>query len=151
MPEIVKYDHGGELHHLLPGETANPNGRPRKVLKQMCEELGLKIGAAIPVSDKLQFVNHMLEMTRAEILSIKGDKRSPVWLVTIACAIERDINKGETKVLSELMDRVIGRPQQAQPYQVPPTSPIPAEVARESTRELYIEPEWRDVTDEQKA
>ena len=83
------------------------------MLKQLCEDLGIEISKTVSVGEKLEMVNAILELPTDQLESLKKEKRSPAWLVMICGAILSDIKKGKMVVLSELMDRVIGRPLQA--------------------------------------
>ena len=100
----------GLMDPWQPGQSGNPKGRPRKLLRKVCEELQIDLGPAIPVSDKLEFVNRMLDMPIGELQDIATDPRAPSWMVMVASAIRADIRSGKITVLSELLDRVIGRP-----------------------------------------
>lgn len=96
-----------------PGESGNPNGRPRNILRGVCEQLGIDIKAAVPLPEKVAFINRMLEMTLDQLKNIAGDKRAPAWMVMVASAIRTDIAAGKMTTLDALLDRVHGRPTQA--------------------------------------
>jgi len=96
-----------------PGESGNPNGRPRNVLRNLCAEMNIDIREAVPLAEKVQFINRMLEMTLKQLKDIAGDVRAPAWMVMVASAIRSDISAGRMTTLEALLDRVHGRPTQA--------------------------------------
>lgn len=112
MPVRKKQKHGGTLQFWQKGESGNPNGRPRRVLHQLEEKVGVQFGVSLSKEDKFQILESMLEMNLTELAAIATDKDCPVFMVTIAKAIKKDIEQGKIYTISELFDRFFGKAKQ---------------------------------------
>lgn len=121
-----KQEHGGELQFWQRGESGNPNGRPRKVLRQLEEKIGVEFKVSLSKEDIFHILQSMCELSVDEIKGIAQDKSSPVFMVNIANAIKEDIDKGRTTTLDNLFDRFFGK---AKPIQDPSgETPLPTKV-----------------------
>lgn len=106
----------GNPQNLTPwkkGETGNPNGRPRKVLTKLENQIGIKFNVSLSKEDKYQIVESMLEMSLTELKQVAQDQDAPVFMVTIAKGIADDIKKGRINTVESMFDRFFGRAKQA--------------------------------------
>lgn len=99
-----------EPYFWKKGESGNPKGRPRKILRQIEEKIGVEFNVSLSMDDKFQILNSMIEMSIDELRDISQDKGCPVFMVNIARALKRDIEQGKINTLSELFDRFFGKP-----------------------------------------
>ena len=88
-----------------PGQSGNPNGRPKKYISTLKNE-GYKLSE---VNDTIQT---MMSMSYEEIREVYNDKGSTVLEKTIASAIKKCIEKGSMESIETLLNRVYGRPKE---------------------------------------
>jgi len=106
----VKGGKGGEIHLLEKGETANPNGRPRKTINSVNKELeeqGIKPATANEIKD---IYLRLINMEMAELKSLVEDLKQPALIRIVGKKILSD--KG-FDIIDKMLDRAIGRAQQA--------------------------------------
>ena len=105
----VKGGKGGEIHLLEKGETANPNGRPRKTINSVNKELeeqGIKPATANEIKD---IYLRLINMEMAELKSLVEDLKQPALIRIVGKKILSD--KG-FDIIDKMLDRAIGRAQQ---------------------------------------
>ena len=90
---------------MKPGETLNPNGRPKNTLTELK-------GQGLSRTDCYNAIGYMLKMDKPELTSISKSESEPVWKVCIARAILRDIARGFYSTVESLFDRLFGRSHQ---------------------------------------
>ena len=105
----VKGGKGGEIHLLEKGETANPNGRPRKTINSVNKELeeqGIKPTTANEIKD---IYLRLINMEMAELKKLVEDLKQPALIRIVSKKILSD--KG-FDIIDKMLDRAIGRAQQ---------------------------------------
>lgn len=112
MAKKVAQPHGGEVQIWERGESGNPNGRPRQVLRLLEEKAAVEFNVCLSKEDKFIILESLLEMPLADLKRIASDTKAPAFLVTAAKAIVSDASKGSINVLLQLFDRLFGKPQQ---------------------------------------
>ena len=102
----VKGGKGGEIHLLEKGETANPNGRPRKTINSVNKELeaqGIKPTTANEIKDiYLRLVN--MEMT--ELKKLVEDDKHPALIRIVGKKI---LSEKGFDIIEKVLDRAIGK------------------------------------------
>ncbi len=93
------------LKPFLPGNNANPNGRPRKYVSQL-RDSGYKLSE---VNDCIQV---MMAMTLDELKQVWDNPLATVLEKTIASAIKKSIEKGSLYSIETLLSRVYGSPKE---------------------------------------
>jgi hypothetical protein len=93
-------------HQMKPGETRNPNGRPRKYVSTLREQ-GYKLSE---INDCIQV---MMAMTIEELKDAFENPTATVLEKTIAAAIKRSIEKGSLYSIETLLSRVYGKPKES--------------------------------------
>ena len=96
-----------------PGESGNPNGRPKKITNIVKELLGDYLECELSPSQVKEFIMRCMEMNEPELQNIADSKTAPVFLVATAKALIKDMESGRTTTLENVFDRVMGRPKQA--------------------------------------
>lgn len=106
MAKQVKQAHGGSLNILQKGETANPNGRPRKFTTALREN-GYKLSE---INDTIQV---MLQMTVDELKEVWMNPNGTILEKTIANALQKSISRGSLYSIDTLLSRVYGKPKES--------------------------------------
>lgn len=57
-------------------------------------------------------VLHLMQLSKGEVVKLAKAEDTPIWVVTICEAFLADIEKGTFYILSDLTDRVYGKPKQ---------------------------------------
>jgi hypothetical protein len=107
MARKVKQAHGGELNILQKGETANPNGRPRKYVSQLREQ-GYKLAE---VNDTIQTI---MSMDLDELKQVWDNPKATILEKTVANALMTSLKKGSLYSIDTLLTRVYGKPKEQQ-------------------------------------
>lgn len=56
-----------------------------------------------------EVVVHLMQLTAEELKIVVADKETPVWVINIAHALQKDTGKGVINTMRELMDRTWGK------------------------------------------
>jgi hypothetical protein len=86
-----------------PGQSGNPNGRPRKVVSTLTH-LGYKKSE---VNDTIQ---NMMALTQGELRQIYEDPNATILERTIANALNKGLIKGSLFAIEGLLTRAFGMP-----------------------------------------
>jgi hypothetical protein len=105
MAKEVKQKHGGTLKVLQKGETANPNGRPRKYVS-LLKEQGYKLAE---INDSIQA---LMSMTPKELEAVTKNPDATVLELTVAKAMVKSMNNGSLYSMDTLLSRVYGKPKE---------------------------------------
>jgi hypothetical protein len=95
----------GNLKPYKPGESGNPNGRPRKYTS-LLKEQGYSLSE---VNDCIQV---LMSMTIEELKEVWDNPKATVLEKTIAAAIRKSIEKGSLYSIETLLTRVFGKPKE---------------------------------------
>ena len=88
-----------------PGESGNPNGRPRKYVT-LLKEQGYKLSE---INDTIQV---MMSMDMDELSDVYKNPKATVLEKTIANAMNKSLQKGSLYSLDTLLSRVYGKPKE---------------------------------------
>jgi poly-beta-hydroxyalkanoate depolymerase len=94
--------------HLIPykpGQSGNPNGRPRKYVS-LLKEQGYKLAE---INDTIQA---MMSMDLEELKSVWDNPKATILEKTIAAAMRKSLEKGSLYSLETLLTRVYGKPKE---------------------------------------
>ena len=80
MAKKVKQPHGGELHVLQKGETANPNGRPKKSFSLFNDTMKEKGYKSITKKELQEAYALIFNLDEDQLKEIAGDKSQPFVL-----------------------------------------------------------------------
>lgn len=110
MAKRVKQPHGGELNMLQPGETANPNGRPPKLVNKIIREYKERGFEEVSKTHVREAYQMLLGLTEKEIIKIQADKDAPMLLRIVAQHMTGDKN---FEIVEKLLDRSHGKATQS--------------------------------------
>jgi len=99
----MAFPHDGKK--FVPGETGNPDGRPRKYVSTL-QAQGYKLSE---VNDAIQA---LMSMDLEELKTVAGNPKATVLEVTIAMAIKKSIDRGSLYSIETLLTRVYGKPKE---------------------------------------
>lgn len=88
--------------------TNQPKNRGRKphiytIAKETCD---------ISLDEYRKVVQLLMNATKEEIKQLSDNPDTPIWVVNLCSALLTDTRKGITTLLSELTDRLYGKPKQ---------------------------------------
>jgi len=101
----IKGRNGGTLKVPEKGETANPNGRPKKFTTLMKEQ-GYKLSE---VNDSIQAI---MAMDEKQIRDVSKNEDATMLEKTVAKAIIKSYEKGSLYSMDTLLSRVYGKPKE---------------------------------------
>jgi hypothetical protein len=101
----IQGKNGGTLIVPDKGETANPNGRPRKYVSQLREQ-GYKLAE---VNDCIQAI---MSMSVDELKDVWDNPKATILEKTIANALMTSLKKGSLYSIDTLLTRVYGKPKE---------------------------------------
>lgn len=93
------------LKPFQPGQSGNPNGRPRKYVSTLTSQ-GYKQSE---ITDTLQA---LLSMSRTELDEVAGNKDATALEVAVAKAITIAMDAGELRNIELVLSRAFGSPKQ---------------------------------------
>ena len=113
MAKRVKQPHGGELSMLEKGETANPNGRPRRIVSQIIADL--KAGGAEVVSpaNVADAISVLIGLSKNELTELGQDTTAPVLIQRTAHRLASSSDKDWDFVIKDNLDRAHGKATQS--------------------------------------
>lgn len=92
-------------HQMKPGQTLNPNGRPKKYVT-LLKEQGYKLAE---INDTIQA---MLSMDLDELKEVWQNPKATILEKTIANAMRKSLEKGSLYSIETLLSRVFGKPKE---------------------------------------
>ena len=93
------------LKPCKPGETHNPNGRPKNTLTELK-------GLGLSKTDCYNAIKYMLTLSKPDLKKVSESDIEPSYKVCVARAILKDIAKGYYSTVDSLFNRLFGKPQQ---------------------------------------
>ena len=109
MAKKITPKHGrGKIAPWEKGESGNPNGRPRKLVIHVLEELKAKGITPVRPVDIVSIYEQLLNVTQDEIVEIVNDTELPYSIRLVAAAMT---TKGRGfEIIERMIDRAHGRP-----------------------------------------
>lgn len=105
--------HPNSLKNLTmwePGQSGNPNGRPKSRFNQIKEQLELDTGMRMTKHEVYELIKTMVSYSEVKLEEIHIDKELPVYMRTIAKAILNDLEHGRLSNIEVIFNRVYGTP-----------------------------------------
>jgi hypothetical protein len=98
-----------ESHQFKPGESGNPNGRPRKIVS-LLKDQGYKLSE---INDTLMA---LLSMDMNELKEAFENPKATVLEKAVAGAIRKSIEKGSLYNIETIITRAMGKPKETQSH-----------------------------------
>lgn len=93
-----------------PGESGNPNGRPRKMVSQVIKELGDNGIENVTNSQVIGAIETLLNCQKGYLLNLSQDESHSMLIRIVAKNIINAESDG--KLLDQILDRAFGKPNQ---------------------------------------
>jgi hypothetical protein len=97
------------INQFKPGESGNPNGRPRKYVS-LLKEQGYKLSE---INDSLMA---LLSMDLNELKEVFENPKATVLEKAVAGAIRKSIEKGSLYNIETIITRAMGKPKEQQDH-----------------------------------
>lgn len=94
------------------GNRFTSTNQPKVVGRKPKLYTQLKDVYTISLDEYRRVVQHLMNCTKEEIVVLAQDKDTPMWVVNLCSALINDTKKGTTYLLTELTDRLFGKPKQ---------------------------------------
>lgn len=97
------------INQFKPGESGNPNGRPRKIVS-LLKDQGYKLSE---INDTLMA---LLSMDMNELKEVFENPKATVLEKAVAGAIRKSIEKGSLYNIETIITRAMGKPKEQQDH-----------------------------------
>ena len=105
----VKQAHGGAIVHAAKGETANPNGRPPRLLSTIVSDLKAKGYERATAGTVVEAFEMLLNVPEKELAEMVNDKNQPMSLRIVGKSM---MTAKGWEVLQAMLDRAHGKAKQ---------------------------------------
>lgn len=96
----------GNKYRFTSTNQPKKNGRKPLIYTQ------IKDVYTISLEEYRRVIQHLMNCTKSEIEQLKNSPDTPMWILNLCAALENDTKKGTTYLLTELTDRLFGKPKQ---------------------------------------
>jgi len=94
-----------EIGQFKPGESGNPEGRPRKIYTILKK-------SGYSKDDAREAFHEMAWSSLEDLKKLFEDPNAPVIIKVIAAAYKEAIKKGDYRFVKEIIEQTIGKPKQ---------------------------------------
>jgi hypothetical protein len=91
------------LKHFSSTYQPRHNGRKPKLYTQIKKDYNMGL------EEYKNILMYIIQSTETELRQLEEDKTTPIWVVIICKAIEKDIEKGNIYSLQSIIDRLFGK------------------------------------------
>lgn len=95
-----------EPYKMKPGQTLNPNGRPKKIYTVLKE-------SGYSKDDMREAFHEIGWLTEDDAKAIIDDPTKPLLVKTLAQAFIKGAMKGDYRYIAEIIQQVIGKPKES--------------------------------------
>lgn len=96
----------GNKYRFTSTNQPKKNGRKPHIYTQIKDVYNISL------EEYRKVIQHLMNCTKDEITALANAKDTPIWIVNLCTALVNDTKKGTTYLLSELTDRLYGKPKQ---------------------------------------
>lgn len=96
----------GNKYRFTSTNQPKKNGRKPQIYTQIKDVYNISL------EEYRRVIQHLMNCTKDEITALANAKDTPIWIVNLCTALVNDTKKGTTYLLSELTDRLYGKPKQ---------------------------------------
>lgn len=137
------------LKPIQPGETRNPNGRPKNMFRQVMESVDKSLRIRMSKQDVVDVVAMVNSMSVADIRVVASDSNTPAFIAVVANAILGDIKNGEMKNSQFMIEFQHGKASQALHFETTVKEDVlnPKLLTDEQIRERLSQIRERDIVE----
>ena len=96
----------GNKYRFTSTNQPKKNGRKPHIYTQIKDVYNISL------EEYRKVIQHLMNCTKDEITALANAKDTPIWIVNLCTALVNDTKRGTTYLLSELTDRLYGKPKQ---------------------------------------
>ena len=95
-------------------EYQPPNYRKQRLFTKIACMLGdEKFSVTFSKKDFYDIYQTLASLTRKELIELREDENTPVFMISLINAIDRDCAEGNNKTIEMMFDRLFGKPSQS--------------------------------------
>ena len=108
----------GKLENLSKGKRFSSEYQPSNYRKQRlftkiaCMLGDEKFSVTFSKKDFYDIYQTLASMTRKELIELRDDENTPVFMISLINAIDKDCAEGNNKTIEMMFDRLFGKPAQ---------------------------------------
>jgi hypothetical protein len=141
---------GGFLHALEKGETANPNGRPRRIFSEIAKTWNAQGVQRATAARVVEAYEYLLALREDEVQAIAdGGEGADQYPVIIRIAAKELTGPRKQEILKEMLDRAHGKATQRQELTGANGAELPASTVVFNIQ--YRDPEDPNAASDEKA
>jgi len=111
-----KQIHGGELVRSEPGETGNPNGRPKKLVSSLIAQLKEEGYEGVTNGQISDVISLLLNLEKDRVKQLAEDAKQPIYVQRISRRLVTATDKEIGDFIDKQLDRAHGKPKQVQEF-----------------------------------
>lgn len=96
----------GNKYRFTSTNQPKKNGRKPHIYTQIKDVYNISL------EEYRKVIQHLMNCNKDEITALANAKDTPIWIVNLCTALVNDTKRGTTYLLSELTDRLYGKPKQ---------------------------------------
>lgn len=108
-----KQEHGGALVRSEPGETGNPNGRPKKLVSSLIAQLKEEGYEGVTNGQISDVISLLLNLEKDRVKKLAEDSTQPIYVQRISRRLVTATDKEIGDFIDKQLDRAHGKPKQA--------------------------------------
>ena len=108
-----KQIHGGALVRSEPGETGNPNGRPKKLVSSLIAQLKEEGYEGVTNGQISDVISLLLNLEKDRVKQLAEDANQPIYVQRISRRLVTATDKEIGDFIDKQLDRAHGKPKQA--------------------------------------
>ena len=105
-----KQEHGGALVRSEPGETGNPNGRPKKLVSSLIAQLKEEGYEGVTNGQISDVISLLLNLEKDRVKQLAEDAKQPIYVQRISRRLVTATDKEIGDFIDKQLDRAHGKP-----------------------------------------
>ena len=104
-----KQEHGGALVRSEPGETGNPNGRPKKLVSSLIAQLKEEGYEGVTNGQISDVISLLLNLEKDRVKQLAEDAKQPIYVQRISRRLVTATDKEIGDFIDKQLDRAHGK------------------------------------------
>jgi len=111
-------------------------GRKKSILRHLGELTGETFRVELTKEDKYRIIESLIEKSEIELAEIIKDKTRPIFVRSIATALQNEMKLKDLSITTIVLDRVHGRPKQVTESKIVNTGAVVVDTSKMTQQEL---------------